>query len=70
MRVSYRYESRSRVRHAEGRPRAFTLFRKMLDRCADGPAAYVREALNEPAGCLVVRGELQRVQTAMQAWPE
>ncbi|MGH8674211.1 MAG: TetR/AcrR family transcriptional regulator [Burkholderiales bacterium] len=31
-----------------------TLFRKALDRYADGPAAYVREALNEPTARAVV----------------
>src|SRR2546422_1131847 len=30
------------------------LFRKVLDRYADGPAAYVREALNEPTARAVV----------------
>src|SRR2546422_11461457 len=30
------------------------LFRKALDRYADGPASYVREALNEPTARAVV----------------
>src|SRR5437867_3206401 len=30
------------------------LFRKVLDRYADGPAAYAREALNEPTARAVV----------------
>src|SRR2546422_2791402 len=35
------------------------LFRKVLDRYADGPAAYVRQALNEPTARAVVEGLLR-----------
>jgi AcrR family transcriptional regulator len=32
-----------------------TLFRKALDRYVDGPAAYVRKALEQPTACAVVK---------------
>src|SRR3989454_12434189 len=36
-----------------------TLFRKALDRYADGPAAYVRQALEEPSARAVVEALLR-----------